>query len=178
MKKVITAIVAFVVVALMAFGYMEAVKHREHTGDKKFDPKETIFEHLGDAYGWELPFNHSVRIPLPIIVLDQQNGIHCFMSSEVTDGGTCQGFYIAHEGDYAGKVVGTDANGKEYRPLDFSITKNAAGIFISAVLVVLIVFSIRNWYKKHNMKAPRKFTGALEMVVEFVYHDTIRPIMG
>lgn len=90
MKKVITAIVAFVVVALMAFGYMEAVKHREHTGDKKFDPKETIFEHLGDAYGWELPFNHSVRIPLPIIVLDQQNGIHCFMSSEVTDGGTCQ----------------------------------------------------------------------------------------
>lgn len=178
MKKVITAIVAFVVVALMAFGYMEAVKHREHTGDKKFAPKETIFEHLGDAYGWELPFNHSVRIPLPIIVLDQQNGIHCFMSSEVTDGGTCQGFYIAHEGDYAGKVVGTDANGKEYRPLDFSITKNAAGIFISAVLVVLIVFSIRNWYKKHNMKAPRKFTGALEMLVEFVYHDTIRPIMG
>ena len=20
--------------------------------------KETIFEHLGDAYGWEVPFNH------------------------------------------------------------------------------------------------------------------------
>lgn len=178
MKKVITAIVAFVVVALMAFGYMDAVKHRQHTGDTKFDPKETIFEHLGDAYGWEVPFNHSVRIPLPIIVFDQDNDIHCFLSSSVADGKTSDGFYIAASGEYAGKVVGKDVNGEEYRPLDFSITKNAAGIFIAALLVIGMVFSVRSWYKKHGMKAPRKFTAALEFVVEFVYHDTIRPIMG
>ena len=41
MKKVITAILAFVVVALMAFGYWDAMKHREHIGEKPFDPKET-----------------------------------------------------------------------------------------------------------------------------------------
>ena len=40
-----------------------------HSGHaSELNPKETIFEHLGDAYGWEVPFNHSVRIPLPIIV--------------------------------------------------------------------------------------------------------------
>lgn len=178
MKKVITAILAFVVVALMAFGYWDAMKHREHIGEKPFDPKETIFEHLGDAYGWEVPFNHNMRIPLPIIVVDDQNSLHCFLSSNVAHGASHDGFYIAQSGDHKGKVVGTDANGKEYRPLDFSITKNAAGIFISAILVVLMVMSIRNWYKKHQMKAPRKFTAALEMIVEFVYHDTIRPIMG
>ena len=50
MKKVITAILAFVVVALMAFGYWDAMKHREHIGEKPFDPKETIFEHLGIRY--------------------------------------------------------------------------------------------------------------------------------
>ena len=180
MKKVITAVVAFIVVALMAFGYMTAMQHRAHEGDKteKLDPKEIIFEHLGDAYGWEVPFSHTMRIPLPIIVFDEQNSIHCFLSSKISGGETYDGFYIAKEGDHKGKVVGKNANGEEYRPLDFSITKNAAGIIIAAVLVILMVFSIRNWYKKHDKKAPRKFTAALEFVVEFVYQDTIRPIMG
>ena len=36
----------------------------------KINPKEIIFEHLGDGYGWEVPFNHHKRIPLPIIVSD------------------------------------------------------------------------------------------------------------
>ncbi len=37
-------------------------------GENKVNPKEIIFEHLGDAYGWEVPFNHHKRIPLPVIV--------------------------------------------------------------------------------------------------------------
>ena len=36
---------------------------------EKPDLKETIFEHLGDGYGWEVPFNHHKRMPLPIIVI-------------------------------------------------------------------------------------------------------------
>ena len=34
---------------------------------EKINPKQIIFEHLGDGYGWEVPFNHHVRIPLPVI---------------------------------------------------------------------------------------------------------------
>ena len=55
MKKVITAIVALVILALMAWGYAESAAHHGH-GDAKVNPKETIFEHLGDTYGWEVPF--------------------------------------------------------------------------------------------------------------------------
>ncbi|MDO4510507.1 MAG: F0F1 ATP synthase subunit A [Bacteroidales bacterium] len=180
MKKVITSVVAFAVVALMAFGYMTALEHAAHKseGEGKLDPKELIFEHLGDAYGWELPFSHSNRIPLPIIVIDDQNTPHCFLSSAVQHGESCDGFYIAHEGEYKGKVVGKNAEGKEYRPIDLSITKNVAGILIAAFLVVVMVMKVRSWYKKNGMKAPRKFTAALEMVVDFVYVGTIRPIMG
>ena len=69
-------------------------------------------------------------------------------------------------------------DGSQYRPLDLSITKNVAGIFIAALLVLLMVFKVRNWYKKNGLKAPRRFTAALELVVDFVYTDTIRPIMG
>ena len=30
--------------------------------------KEIIFHHLGDGYGWEVPFSHVYRIPLPVIL--------------------------------------------------------------------------------------------------------------
>ena len=173
MKKVITAIVALVIVALMAFGYMNASHHAAKGQVSKLDPKEVIFEHLGDAYGWEIPFSHHYRIPLPIIVRDNQ-GWHCFLSSRLADGKEYAGFKIATEGEYKGKVVSVDGT----RPLDLSITKNAFGIIIAAVLVILMVFSIKRWYKKHGMKAPRKGTAMLELVVDFVYTDTIRPIMG
>ena len=175
MKKVITAIIALVIVALMAFGYYRSATH--HHGSSEVDPKEIIYEHLGDAYGWEIPFSHDVRIPLPIIVKGQ-DGWHCFSSSRVTDGETYEGFQISHSDDHNGKVVQVLEDGSEYRPLDLSITKNVAAIFVAALVVILIVFSIRNWYKKNGMKAPRKGTAFLELIVDYVYSDTIRPIMG
>lgn len=45
----------------------------------KIDPKEIIFEHLGDRYGWEVPFDHHHSIPLPIIVIGT-DGLHCFFN--------------------------------------------------------------------------------------------------
>ncbi|MDD7342446.1 MAG: F0F1 ATP synthase subunit A [Bacteroidales bacterium] len=177
MKKVITAVVAFVIVALMALGYMQASHHSTQAAGK-LDPKELIFEHLGDAYGWEVPFSHELRIPLPVIVKDCAGSWHCFMSCRVQDGAEYEGFRIAEGGDHSGKIVGTDGQGNEYRPLDLSITKDAAGIFIAALLVICMVMKVRNWYKNNGLKAPRKGTAALEVCVDFVYNDTIRPIMG
>jgi len=177
MNKAITAIVALVIVALMAFGYMSASQH-SHGEASEVDAQEIIFEHLGDAYGWELPFNHSVRIPLPIIVRAQDGSWHCFSSNRLASGQTYEGFMIAKGGDYNNKVVQQLSDGTQYRPWDFSITKNAAGIFIAALLVIMMAFKMRRWYKRNGMKAPRKLTAALEVVVDFVYTDTIRPIMG
>ena len=73
MKKVITAIVALVILALMAWGYAESAAHHGH-GDAKVNPKETIFEHLGDTYGWEVPFSHTKKISLPIIAFAKGGG--------------------------------------------------------------------------------------------------------
>ena len=55
-----------------------------HGGEEegKVDAKEIIFEHLGDRYGWEVPFCHDKSIPLPIILWGH-DGLHCFMSSKV-----------------------------------------------------------------------------------------------
>ncbi len=54
-----------------------------------------------------------------------------FSSSRLADGKTYKGFHIAGEGAYEGKIVGVDATGNEYRPYDFSITKNAFSVMIS-----------------------------------------------
>ena len=176
-SKIITAVVALVIVVLMGMGYQSAAHHHSHEPAGEVDVKDLIFEHLGDSYGWEIPFNHSVRIPLPIIVWGQ-DGLHCFMSNRITGGETYDGFKISTSEDYHGKVVQVLADGSEYRPWDFSITKNVAGIAIAAVLVIVMVMALKRWYARNGMKPPRGGKGALELVVDFVYSDTIRPILG
>lgn len=136
--------------------------------------KETIFHHLCDGYGWEVPFSHHHRIPLPIIVRDCSGQWHCFSSSRVTDGGTYEGFYIAHGGAYNGKVVSVDVNGNEYRPIDLSITKNVLALFISVFVVIACVLSVANWHRRNGHKAPHKGVGAIESLIVFVYDGVIK----
>ena len=176
-SKIITAIVALVIAALMGWGYYSTAQHRAHGHASELNPKETIFEHLGDAYGWEVPFNHSKRIPLPIIVWGQ-DGLHCFMSNRITDGETYEGFKISTSEEHHGKVVQVMDDGSEVRPWDFSITKKVAGIIIAALLVIWMTRGLKRCYARNGMKAPRGFKGAFEFVVDFVYGDTIRPILG
>lgn len=178
MKKVITALVAVVVLALMAWGYTDAAHHSEGKKEGEMPAvKEIIFGHLGDAYGWEVPFSHSKHIPLPVIVRGNDGSWHFFSSNRLAEGQVYEGFKIAQGGDYNNKIVEV-VDGKEVRPLDFSITKNALGIFISALVVIMLVFSLKKWYKRNGMKAPRGGKGLLELIVDFVYGDTIKPIMG
>ncbi|MDE5572815.1 MAG: F0F1 ATP synthase subunit A, partial [Muribaculaceae bacterium] len=140
------------------------------------DPKEIIFEHLGDAYGWELPFNHHRRIPLPIIVFGS-DGLHCFSSARVAhgheyvDGNTT--FVVPTEGDYKGKVVEI-VNGEELVPFDVSITKNVLAVFITIALVLWFAFALVGWYKKNPYKAPRGTRGACEALVVFIYDGVIK----
>lgn len=151
-------------------------KTAEEADEHKFDIKETIFEHLGDGYGWEVPFNHHKRIPLPIIVWGK-DGLHIFSSSRVahgavyTDGDAT--FKIATDGDYKGKIVEI-VDGVEYKPWDFSITKNVCAIFIACLVVLLLVLQLARWHKKNPFKAPRKATGAIEALVEFIYVGVIK----
>ena len=144
---------------------------------------EIIFEHLGDAYGWEVPFSHSHRIPLPVIVNDANGGWHIFSSARVTDGQTYDAgngviYRIPSEGDNSGKVVQVVDGGKEYRPVDLSITKDVAALFISAIVVIALMFSLARFYKRKGMKAPRKGMGFLEMLVGFIYDGVLKSTLG
>lgn len=143
MKKLLAIILSSVFI-LWALPCMAAEAHGgEEEG--KVDAKEIIFEHLGDRYGWEVPFCHDKSIPLPIILWGH-DGLHCFMSSKVEHGRT----YV--DGDATFRVAGADSehkgkiveiiDGKEYRPWDISITKNVLGLFIAVVLVIWSILDV------------------------------------
>lgn len=158
-------------------------QNHENNAENQIDPKGIIFEHLGDRYGWEVPFAHHYSIPLPIIIRDYTGEWHIFSSAKLEHGKTYNGFYIAGEDSpYKGKIVGINpekvGDDAIYRPFDISITKNVAALLICALVVVCMVFSIRGWYKKNPNRAPRKAKGMLEFIVEFVYGGVIRPTLG
>ncbi len=149
---------------------------REEASEEKLDLKEIIFDHLGDGYGWEVPFNHHKRIPLPVIVWGT-DGLHVFSSTRLehgavyTDGNAT--FKLATEGDYKGKVVEI-VNGQEIKPWDISITKNVCAIMIACLIVLILLFRLASWNKHNPFKAPRKLTGAIEALVEFIYNGVIK----
>ena len=145
-------------------------------GDSKLDIKGIIFDHLGDGYGWEVPFNHHKRIPLPIIVF-ASDGLHIFSSARVehghsyTDGNAV--FTIATDGPYKGKLVEI-IDGIEKRPFDISITKNVCAIFIACLIVIFCCCMLARWHRTKDFKAPRKALGAFEALIEFIYDGVIK----
>ena len=92
----------------------------DETAAESFNPQKSIFEHLGDEYGWNV---WNLHIPLPVIVRDEEGAWHVFSSAKLAGGQEYEGFYIAGEGEYEGKVIARDASGHIYRPWDFSVTK-------------------------------------------------------
>ncbi len=168
-------------IALLPASVFAADHGDNHGGDGKIDPKEIIFEHLGDGYGWEVPFNHHKRIPLPIIVWGS-DGLHIFSSARVTDGQTYRDgnaeFKIAPKGsEYKGKLVEI-VDGKEIRPWDFSITKNVCALFIAVIFVSALLLHLARHHKANGFKAPRKTTGAIEALVTFIYDGVIKSTLG
>ena len=149
---------------------------------KDFDVKELIFEHLGDGYGWHITSwgDREISIPLPVIVMSKQSGWHVFLSSHLGHGGDeYRGFHIAHEGQYAGKIVEKDATGEEIRPaIDISLTKNAAAAMVSCIVLLLVIMPLANWYKKGTMKPAKGFRGAVEILLTDIQDNIIKTCVG
>jgi len=141
------------------------------------DAKKIIFEHLGDRYGWEVPFCHDKSIPLPIVVC-ADDGFHCFSSARVDHGAVYKDgdvtFIIAPDGEYRGKVVEVKSDGEYVRPIDISITKNVLAIFIACIIVAWCAFALKRWLTDNPFKAPRKTLGAIEAIVLFIYDSVVK----
>lgn len=140
--------------------------------EEGLDVSKLIFEHLGDSYEWHIV--EGAVIPLPCILIGEQ-GMDVFMSNKLEHGATYQGYHIAEEGDYEGKIV----NAAGERPFDISITKNVLELFIVCTLLCSVVLGLARWYRKNgSKKAPGGFVGMMEAVIDFIDKDVAKESIG
>ena len=149
--------------------------------EEKLDIKGLILEHLADTYEWHLfTWNEkSYTIHLPVILYSKTYGWNVFSSSRLEYVSSLDNpFYIASQGDYAGKIVERNRHDEEVRPLDLSLTKNAVSLLISSFLLVIIILSIARRYKKDTLEGQKGFTGAMEFLIHSMTEEVIKPSIG
>src|SRR3546814_16805198 len=86
------------------------------------------------------------------------------------------------------KIYYLDANGSlnldeeghplNNRPLDFSITKNVAAMFLSVIVLLLIFISIAQHYRKRRGKAPKGFKSVIEHLIVFDRDESAPQTIG
>ncbi|MCD8261049.1 MAG: F0F1 ATP synthase subunit A [Bacteroides sp.] len=144
--------------------------------------KEIIFSHIGDAYDWHIATigEKHISIPLPVIVYSKATGWHVFSSGIFHHHPEYEGFFIAEEGNYQGKIVERRGNGEVLRPIDISLTKNAFSLIINGILLVVIILGVARWYKgkSPDSPAPKGFVGFMEMFIMMVHDDVIKSCIG
>ena len=79
-RKIRNIFIAFAIMLIAA-----PQKTYASEGEGNIDVKEIIFHHLGDGYGWEVPFSHVYRIPLPVIVRAEDGKWISFSSARLSE---------------------------------------------------------------------------------------------
>lgn len=187
-KKMIRIIRPLFILIFVLFtsGFVWAGDETHQSGDasdqEKFDAGKFVIEHVSDAFEWHIAtFGEThVSVPLPIILYSSNKGWNFFMSSRFHHGHeTYNGFRIEKEGKNEGKIVEVNEAGEVVAlPVDLSITKTVAGIFVSVIVLLLIFLNIAKTAKKNVNKAPTGMQNLFEPIILFVRDDVARPAIG
>jgi F-type H+-transporting ATPase subunit a len=181
---------------------------KEGGGEKKegFNAQEVIFGHILDAHEFHFfdiitnEGNRPVTIPLPVILYSPQKGFDVFMSSKFHHGHEDhagyrllteesveelkkEGIDVKKKGYHAGQVVPVGADGKIDHAVsvyDISLTRNVVQMILALTLLVWIMISIANKYKKgHGVKtAPTGMQNLMEPIIAFVRDEVAKPNLG
>ena len=167
-KSIILLLVAFLLVPVQHI-------HAEEAESKELDIPEIVLEHLADAYEWHIASYEGkhLSVPLPIIVRSENTGEWHFCTAHTLP----EPFFFSEE--HHGKIY-ERVGGEEVRPIDLSITKTVAQIWIVVIVLITIFLSCARWYKRHDAhsEAPKGFVGAIEMVVMMIHDDLIKSSIG
>jgi len=136
-----------------------------------FDPGVMITHHIVDDYIWHFFDGHYGTLYLPII-LYSNNGLEIFSSSNFYDEDHNVIDYNGYRLDH-GHIAGLDGS----HPLDFSITKNVASLFLSAILLLVVFFSVAKGYKNPK-RAPKGIQSFFEPIIVFIRDDIAVPNIG
>lgn len=137
---------------------------------------EIVLEHLSDSYEWHIATygDNHISIPLPIIIRSDATGEWHFCTSHSLP----DNFYFNKK--MHGKIYEKLPDGSTVRPLDLSITKTVAQIWIVVIVLICIFMYCSRWYKKHDERsqAPSGFVGMMEMLITTINDDVIKSSIG
>lgn len=138
---------------------------------KPFDPAAMINHHIGDDYIWHFFDGHYGTLYLPVI-LYTDSGIEMFSSSNFYDADhnviDFKGYRLGH-----GHISALDGS----HPMDFSITKNVASLFLSAIILLVVFLTVARGYKNPK-QAPRGLQSFFEPIIVFVRDEIAIPNIG
>ena len=179
------AFIFFFFAGMQVYAAEFAVAANPESEETELNVTELILDHLADSYEWHIAtFGHThISIPLPVIVKGKNSGWHIFSSARFKHGhAEYKGFYLSKNKDTKGKIVEKNSSGEEVRPLDISITKNAASLLLSSTFLIFMVMSCARWYKKRQGKpeeiSPKGFIAAIEMLIMTIVNDVAKPCIG
>ncbi|MGM0611879.1 MAG: F0F1 ATP synthase subunit A [Bacteroidota bacterium] len=163
----------------------QAVQAAPSNGDNEesFNAGEMILGHVQDFHEWHIATvgDKHITIPLPIILYDKDKGkLHAFMSSKFHHGHEpYQGFKLTKDNNIVPVKPGTmEVDENRAKPLDFSLTKTATGIFITVILMLIVFLSIAKQYKRNPNSAPKGLQSLLEPLIQFVRYDIGKASIG
>ena len=157
----------------------------------KEEIKEYINHHLLDSHDFglysyvnDLGEHKHIGFPLPVILWD--NGLQVFMSSKLHHGESVAEVNENYYKLYHGKIYKTNGEGTihhdahhhatNFKPLDFSITKNVFTIFLVGLLIFFMFRSMAKSYQKGAL--PKGMGRLLEPIVLYIRDDIAIPNIG
>lgn len=184
MKSKLIWLVVCLFAATSSFANEEAVT----VGAEKFDAGKTIVDHISDSHDWHImgEGEHSVSVPLPVIVYNKERGVSMFMSSRFEHGHKTYGGYRIHENhiEAVNEMEETDAHTATVNEeltaatYDVSITKNVLALLVSVVIMLFIFLSVAKSYAKRKGMAPKGMQSLIEVLVVFVRDEIAKPSIG
>ncbi|MFC5270726.1 F0F1 ATP synthase subunit A [Adhaeribacter terreus] len=169
---------------LVVFSFTSFASASEEKGGT-FKPGDMITHHIGDDYTWH--FADGLVLNLPVILYGE-NGLDVFSSgnfyNENHEVVPYKGYVMEHGHIYYADEHGhprtemVEGKEKHVGPLDFSITKNVASLFLSAILLIGVFFTIAGRYKKTQGRAPYGIQSFFEPIIIFVRDEIARPNIG
>lgn len=152
--------------------HAEAHQEAQHETDEN-DPVAAIMHHIADAHEFHIATigGKHISLPLPVITYNITQGkLDVFMSSKFHHGHEEYNGYVLDNGH----VSATDGSSL----IDISITKNVFTLFLAAIILTVIFFTVASAYKKRGIAEPKGLQSLIEPIIQFVIDDIAKPNIG
>lgn len=147
---------------------------------EEFKTIDFIFEHVNDSHEWfffSLGDKH-VSLPLPVIIYSEHTGWHFFSSNKLYHHENEFPFTLGQNEENEGKIIELLADGSEFIPYDFSITKTVLGLLLVSTLMLFVFIQGARKAVNNKGKKPVALQNIVEMVVLFVREEIAKPFAG